>query len=91
MKLLDNFIVEKNLVTQVKLYEGVTGFGVASSIKHICIKNNTPLKGKSAYIQGSGNVGAATAYYLWKLGVKIIAIEDYNFGLKEKNGIKHKD
>ena len=64
----------------------ITGYGVAESIFHyykLWEKNHT---GKTALIQGWGNVGAAAAYYLARAGVKIIGIIDREGGLVNREG-----
>jgi glutamate dehydrogenase len=63
-----------------------TGYGVAVStietLKHLGID---PAKAKVA-IQGFGNVGSYTAYYLAEQGVKIIGVSDIYGGIYAKDG-----
>ena len=67
----------------------ITGYGVAESVKHFGIQYQFPLKEKRAIIQGWGNVGAAAAWYLSKMGVKITGIIDRNGGLLKPEGFSH--
>lgn len=66
----------------------ITGYGVAESIRHyydIFPKQN--IKGKTAIIQGWGNVASAAACYLSYMGVKILGIIDRQGGLIDPNGM----
>lgn len=65
----------------------ITGYGVAESAKHYYkIYSSKSIKGKTAIIQGWGNVASAAAYYLAKDGVKIIGIIDRQGGLINEQG-----
>lgn len=69
----------------------ITGFGVAESIFHYFKLWENDHKGKTALIQGWGNVGAAAAYYLARAGVKIIGIIDREGGLINKDGFSFEE
>jgi glutamate dehydrogenase/leucine dehydrogenase len=69
----------------------ITGYGVAESIKHFGHLYGIQLAGKKAIIQGWGNVGAAAAWYLSKMGVKITGIIDRNGGLLKKDGFSQEE
>ena len=71
----------------------VTGYGVAMSIAHFyeVWHRGTELKGKKAIIQGWGNVGASTGFFLSKMGVKIVAIMDKASGLINNEGFSHEE
>jgi glutamate dehydrogenase/leucine dehydrogenase len=69
----------------------ITGYGVAESVKHFGALYGMPLKEKRAIIQGWGNVGAAAAWYLSKMGVKITGIIDRNGGIMNLNGFTHEE
>ncbi len=66
----------------------ITGFGVAESIRHYydLYFSSTPA-GKTAIIQGWGNVASAAACYLAKEGVKIIGIIDREGGILCPDGL----
>ncbi len=64
----------------------ITGWGVAEAVRHYYDLWGGMVKGKTAIIQGWGNVGAAAAYYLSKMGVGICGIIDRDGGLMKVNG-----
>lgn len=65
----------------------ITGWGVSESVKHYySIYKDTDLVGKRAIIQGWGNVASAAAFYLAKLGVKIVGIIDRVGGVIKEEG-----
>lgn len=64
----------------------ISGYSVAESVIHyyrICEGSH---EGKRATIQGWGNVGAATGYYLARSGVKIVGIFDKFGGFINEEG-----
>ena len=66
----------------------ITGYGVAEALRHYYqLWRGESLKDKRAVIQGWGNVGAAAAFYLWKEGVKIVAIIDKTGGIIDRKGL----
>ncbi|MEO1715168.1 MAG: amino acid dehydrogenase, partial [Bacteroidota bacterium] len=66
----------------------ITGYGVAESIRHYYeIYHNNDLKGKTAIIQGWGNVASTAASYLTLEGVKIKGIIDKDGGLISTEGL----
>jgi len=64
----------------------ITGFGVAQAVNHYYNIYGGDIKGKKAIIQGFGNVGSAAAFYLSKMGAKIIGIIDRDGGIINENG-----
>jgi glutamate dehydrogenase/leucine dehydrogenase len=66
----------------------ITGYGVAESVRHFYdLFHHTTPAGKTAIIQGWGNVASAAACYLAKEGVKIVGIIDRDGGLLEPDGL----
>ena len=66
----------------------ITGYGVAESVRHFYdLFHKTSPTGKTAIIQGWGNVASAAACYLAKEGVKIIGIIDREGGLLVPEGL----
>lgn len=65
----------------------ITGYGVAESVRHFydLYHQSTP-SGKTAIIQGWGNVASAAACYLAKEGVRIIGIIDRDGGFLRPDG-----
>jgi glutamate dehydrogenase/leucine dehydrogenase len=64
----------------------ITGYGVAVSIAHYYSIYGGDLKGKKAIVQGFGNVGAASAFYLTQMGAKVVGIIDRVGGLINEQG-----
>ncbi len=64
----------------------ITGYGVAEAVKHYYQLWGGNLNEKRAIIQGWGNVGATSALYLAKEGVKIVGIVDRMGGLINPKG-----
>ena len=66
----------------------ITGYGVAESVKHFySIYKNSDLKGKRVIVQGWGNVGSATAYYLTQAGAVVVGIIDRVGGYIHTEGL----
>ncbi|MCB9307818.1 MAG: amino acid dehydrogenase [Lewinellaceae bacterium] len=66
----------------------ITGYGVAESVRHFYdLYHHITPAGKTAIIQGWGNVASAAACYLAKEGVKIIGIIDRSGGLLVPEGL----
>ena len=63
-----------------------TGFGVAEAVRHYYDLWGGDLSEKRAVIQGWGNVGAASGYFLAQLGVKIVGIMSSEGGLFNEKG-----
>lgn len=70
----------------------ITGYGVAESVRHFYdIFHHTKVAGKTAIIQGWGNVASAAACYLAKEGVKIVGIIDRAGGIIQPEGLSLDD
>lgn len=66
----------------------ITGYGVAESVRHFYdLYHQTTPAGKTAIIQGWGNVASAAACYLAKEGAKIIGIIDRAGGILAPEGL----
>lgn len=67
----------------------ITGFGVAEAVRHFYdLYHRRAPEGKTAIIQGWGNVASAAAVYLANAGVKIIGIIDREGGLIVPEGLR---
>ena len=65
----------------------ITGFGVAESVRHYYdIYHGRGLEGKTAIIQGWGNVASAAASYLTLAGARVLGIIDREGGLINEAG-----
>lgn len=80
-KVLEDPQYSPDMKRKYKIADMITGYGVAEAVKHFYRCYDTDCIGKSAIIQGWGNVAAAAAFYLSKLGVKIVGIIDRAGGL----------
>lgn len=69
----------------------ITGFGVAEAVRHYYDIFGGNVMGKRAIVQGFGNVGGAAAFYLSKMGVKIVGILDRQGGLINEDGYTFKE
>jgi glutamate dehydrogenase/leucine dehydrogenase len=69
----------------------ITGYGVAVSIKQFYDLWEDGVEGKTAIIQGFGNVGGSCAFFLAKMGVRIKGIVDRTGGLIDENGMGYED
>lgn len=65
----------------------VTGWGVAEAVRHYYDLYGGDLAGKPAVIQGWGTVGATAAYYLARMGARVIGIIDRSGGILEPAGL----
>lgn len=66
----------------------ITGYGVAESVRHFYdLYHRRDAAGKTAIIQGWGNVASAAACYLAQQGVRIIGIIDRAGGLLNPEGL----
>jgi glutamate dehydrogenase/leucine dehydrogenase len=66
----------------------ITGFGVAESVKHYYdLFLQQDLNDKKVIIQGWGNVASAAAFYLTRMGARIVGIIDRNGGIIEPEGL----
>lgn len=72
---------------QYTVADMITGYGVAESIKHYYDLYGGNIQDKRAIIQGWGNVGAAAAWYLAHMGVRITGIIDRDGGIVSTEGL----
>lgn len=64
--------------------DAATGWGVAKSIEKLYRVRGERLDGRRAIIEGFGAVGAFAAYYLEKMGVRIVAASSRGAGLSTR-------
>ncbi|PKG41658.1 Glu/Leu/Phe/Val dehydrogenase dimerization domain-containing protein [Psychroflexus sp. MES1-P1E] len=89
IKVIENTDYSPDVSRKYTIADMCTGFGVAESVKHYYDIYGGDVKGKTAIIQGFGNVGSAAAFYLSKMGAKIIGILDRDGGLINKDGYSY--
>lgn len=90
-KVLEDSSYSPDLKRKYKVADMITGYGVSESIRHYYKLFGSHCAGKRAVIQGWGNVAAAAAFYLSKLGVKIVGIIDRAGGLINSEGFNEYD
>jgi len=66
--------------------EQATAQGVVFCVREWAKDKNVDLKGKTAIIQGFGNVGSFSAIFLDRLGVKVVAVGDHTGYLANPEG-----
>lgn len=91
IKVLENKEYSPDITQKFTVANMITGFGVAEAVKHYYDIYGGEIKGKKAVVQGFGNVGAAAAYFLSQMGVKIIGIIDVSGGLIKEEGFSFEE
>ena len=69
----------------------ITGFGVAEAVKHYYDIYGGNIKDKRVVVQGFGNVGSAAAFYISKMGAKVVGIIDIAGGLIKEDGFSFEE
>ncbi|QCW98901.1 amino acid dehydrogenase [Aggregatimonas sangjinii] len=69
----------------------ITGYGVAEAVRHYYDIFGGNVVGKRAVVQGFGNVGSAAAYYLAKMGAKVVGIIDRAGGVINEEGFSFEE
>lgn len=91
IKVIEDANFSPDLSKKFTVADMLTGFGVAEAVKHYYDIYGGSIKGKRAIVQGFGNVGSASAYYLTQLGAKVVGIIDRNGGLINEDGFTMKE
>lgn len=90
-KVLEDGNYSPELRRKYKVADMITGFGVAESVHHFYDLFGGDINQKTAIIQGWGNVAASAAFYLSKMGVRIIGIIDRVGGLINEKGFSEEE
>ena len=61
-------------IGRLEMSKLVTGYGVAKSVESYCDITNGSVAGKRVLVEGFGDVGGPSAYYLHKSGARIVGI-----------------
>ena len=64
-----------------------TGYGVAYFTQNMLNTRNDDVKGKTAIVSGTGNVGIYTIEKLTQLGAKVVGFMDYDGSIYDENGV----
>jgi glutamate dehydrogenase/leucine dehydrogenase len=86
VKVIENPAFSPDVARKYTVADMITGYGVAEAVNHFYNIYGGRIEGKKAIVQGWGNVGSAAAYYLAKLGAKVVGIIDRDGGLINKDG-----
>jgi len=86
VKVIENPAFSPDVVRKYTIADMITGYGVAEAVRNFYEIYGGNVEGKKAIVQGFGNVGSAAAFYLAKMGVKIVGIIDRDGGLLNKEG-----
>ncbi|WP_418513800.1 Glu/Leu/Phe/Val dehydrogenase dimerization domain-containing protein [Corallibacter sp.] len=86
IKVIENPNFSPDVKKKYTIADMITGFGVAEAVKQYYTIYGGSVKGKTAIVQGFGNVGAAAAFYLSQMGAKIVGIIDIAGGLIKEEG-----
>ncbi|MGM0635078.1 MAG: Glu/Leu/Phe/Val dehydrogenase dimerization domain-containing protein [Bacteroidota bacterium] len=91
IKVLENPEYTPDLLRKYTVADMITGFGVAEAARHYYGTYGGSIEGKKAIVQGFGNVGAAAAFYLSRMGAKIVGIIDRVGGLINEDGFSFEE
>jgi glutamate dehydrogenase (NAD(P)+) len=69
----------------------ITGYGVSVAVRRLFERQGRSLDGIRVIMEGFGNVGAACATYLARLGARIVAIRDARSALDAPAGLDARD
>lgn len=86
IKVIENPNYSPDVRRKYTVADMITGFGVAEAARHFYDVHGESIVGKRAIVQGFGNVGAAAAFYLAKMGAKVVGIIDIAGGLIKEDG-----
>jgi len=91
IKVIENQDYSPDVSRKYTIADMITGFGVAIAVKHYYDIYGGSIVGKRAVVQGFGNVGAAAAFYLAKMGAKVVGIIDAVGGLINEDGFTYEE
>jgi len=91
IKVLENKKYSPDITRKITVADMITGFGVAEAVRHYYEIYGGDVQGKRAVVQGFGNVGSSAAYYLAKMGVKIVGITDSSGGIINTDGFSFEE
>lgn len=86
VKVLEGQDYSPSVARKFTVADMITGFGVAEAVKHYYDIHGGSVYGKRAIVQGFGNVGSAAAFYLAKMGAKVVGIIDRAGGVINEDG-----
>jgi glutamate dehydrogenase/leucine dehydrogenase len=91
IKVIESDEYSPDISRKYTIADMITGFGVAEAARHFYDIYGGTVEGKRAVVQGFGNVGAAAAFYLAKMGAKIVGIIDRVGGVIKEEGFSFEE
>jgi glutamate dehydrogenase/leucine dehydrogenase len=91
IKVIESDAYSPDVSRKYTVADMITGFGVAEAVRHFYDIYGGSVAGKRAIVQGFGNVGAAAAFYLAKMGAKIVGIIDRVGGVINEEGFSFEE
>ena len=91
IKVIEDERYSPDLSKKYTIADMLTGYGVAEAVKHYYEINGSDIRGKRAIVQGFGNVGSAAAFYLTRLGARIVGIIDRAGGVMREEGFEDEE
>lgn len=86
VKVIENPAFSPDVNRKYTVADMITGYGVAEAVGHYYKIYGGSIEGKKAIVQGFGNVGSAAAFYLAKMGAKVVGIIDRDGGVMNSDG-----
>jgi glutamate dehydrogenase/leucine dehydrogenase len=91
IKVIENQNYSPSVSKKYTVADMITGFGVAEAVKHYYDIYGGNITGKRVVVQGFGNVGSAAAFYISKMGAKVVGIIDIAGGLIKEDGFSFQE
>ncbi|WP_104736366.1 Glu/Leu/Phe/Val dehydrogenase dimerization domain-containing protein [Hanstruepera ponticola] len=91
IKVIENPNYSPSVALKYTVADMITGFGVAEAVKHYYDIYGGNIKDKRVVVQGFGNVGSAAAFYISKMGAKVVGIIDIAGGLIKEDGFSFEE
>jgi len=91
VKVIENPSFSPDVAKKYTVADMITGYGVAEAVGHYYKIYGGSIEGKKAIVQGFGNVGSAAAFYLSKMGAKVVGIIDRDGGVINKDGFSFEE
>ncbi|RAV30966.1 Glu/Leu/Phe/Val dehydrogenase dimerization domain-containing protein [Sinomicrobium soli] len=91
IKVIENEQYAPDVKRKYTVADMITGYGVAEAVRHYYDIYGGDVRGKRAIVQGFGNVGAAAAFYLARMGAKVVGIMDVSGGVIREEGFSFEE
>ncbi|MFD2550187.1 Glu/Leu/Phe/Val dehydrogenase dimerization domain-containing protein [Bizionia sediminis] len=91
IKVIESATYSPSVARKYSVADMITGFGVAEAVLHYYNIFGGNLKDKRVIVQGFGNVGAAAAFYISKMGAKVVGIIDIVGGVIKEDGFSFQE